>query len=205
MGSRLRTFIAIDVDKPVRDRLIAMQEKLARAGVPVKWVEPDNLHLTLLFLGEVEFREAPAVCRAVAEACAQMSAFPMDVEGVGCFPNSRRPRVLWAGIGAGAEEVSALHDALEPPLMEQGCYRREERGYTPHITLGRIKSEQSADDLVIALTKQAGWHAGTTLVREVLVMSSDWKGTGPGRRGEDRGPTYTVLSRAKLLPGESED
>jgi 2'-5' RNA ligase len=198
MSSRLRTFIALDLDKPVRDRLIAMQEKLARAGVPVKWVEPDNLHLTLLFLGEVDFRDSPEVCRAVAAACADFGPFPMTVEGVGCFPNPRRPRVLWAGVGDGADEVTGLHDALEPPLLELGCYRREERGYTPHITLGRVTNDGDADDLAALMAKQADWSAGTTTVREVLVMSSDWKGVGPGRGDRNPGPNYTVLSRAKL-------
>jgi 2'-5' RNA ligase len=198
MSSRLRTFIALDVEKPVRDRLIAMQERLARAGSPVKWVEPDNLHLTLLFLGEVDYRDSPELCRAVAACCVDFGPFPMTVEGVGCFPNSRRPRVLWAGVGDGADEVKVLHDALEPPLLELGCYRREERGYTPHITLGRVTNDADADDLAAVVAKQADWSAGTTTVREVLVMSSDWKGVSSGRGDRNPGPNYTVLSRAKL-------
>jgi 2'-5' RNA ligase len=72
---RLRTFIALDLGKQVRDRTIALQESLARSGTEVKWVEPDNLHVTLLFLGEVDDREVPAVCRAVAEACRERAPF----------------------------------------------------------------------------------------------------------------------------------
>jgi 2'-5' RNA ligase len=186
---RIRTFIAIDVDDALRDRLVALQETLARAGSEVKWVEPDNLHLTLLFLGEVEMKEVHAVCRAVADTCREHHVFPLTVERVGGFPNARRPRVLWAGVGEGAEDVVALHDALEPPLLDLGYYRREERHYTPHVTLGRVPNDGSADRLALAVEQQAQWRGGQQLVKQVLVMSSELTSNGP---------LYTVLSRAKL-------
>src|SRR5436305_1177681 len=83
----------------------------------------------------------------------------------------RRPRVLWAGVGAGKEELCALHDALEPPLMDLGCYRREERLFTPHITLGRVKSDLPTDTISAALLKRADWQGGEIVVKELLVMS----------------------------------
>lgn len=187
--ARVRTFIAIDPGKPIHDRIIALQETLARTGAQVKWVEPGNLHLTLLFLGEVDEREVPPVCQAVAGACAKQPAFTMTVESAGCFPNPRRPRVLWVGLSTGSQEVCALHDALEPPLLELGCYRREDRKYTPHITLGRLKTDPGTDQLAAALVRQAAWKGGDTTVREVHVMSS---------KLSPNGPEYTVLSRAKL-------
>jgi 2'-5' RNA ligase len=187
--SRLRTFIALDLGKTVRDRCLCLQDTLARSGAEVNWVEEENLHLTLLFLGEVEDRTLPSLCRAVADCCAGHNPFTLSVESVGCFPNPRRPRVVWVGIGAGTEEVCALHDALEPPLLELGCYRREARAYTPHITLGRVKSDPSTDAFALAMTKQAKWLGGETEVREVRVFSSELM---------KRGPVYTLLSRAKL-------
>jgi len=187
--TRLRTFIAVDLGKPIRDRLVALQEKLAQTGAPVKWVEVENLHVTLLFLGEVEDRTTPAICQAVAHVCNDLASFPMTVERAGCFPNPRRPRILWVGIGDGVQEICQLHDALEPPLLELGCYRREERKYTPHITIGRVKTERPSDKLEPALVKCAGWRAGETTVREVLVMSSELT---------PQGPAYTILSRSQL-------
>ena len=188
--ARIRTFIALDLGKPIRDKAVALQESLARSGADVKWVEEENLHVTLLFLGEVDDRELPDVCRAVADGCEGRRGFAMSVEGVGCFPNPRRPRVVWIGIGNGVQEVVALHDALEEKLLELGCYRREERQYTPHITLGRVKRDDSpTDELASLLAKKANWQAGEVAVREVLVMSSELTRDGP---------VYTVLSRAKL-------
>jgi 2'-5' RNA ligase len=187
--ARIRTFIAIELHRTIRDRLIALQENLASAAPDVKWVEPDNLHVTLLFLGEVDDRELPAVCRVVQDALAEVPAFPMSVTGVGCFPNPRRPRVLWVGVGQGMQEVVAVHDALEGPLLTLGCYRREERKYTPHITLGRRRSEGPADALSRALAKQQTWHGGDETVSEIHVMGSELTRDGP---------QYTVLSRATL-------
>jgi len=159
--ARIRTFIALDVDKAIRDRLSALQNALARAETDVKWVEPANLHLTLLFLGEVDDRSLNDVCRAVTAGSRAHAAFPMTIERVGCFPNPRRPRIIWAGVGQGTQEICALHDALEEPLLELGCYRREDRKYAPHLTLGRVKSERPADKLAAALAQQAGWQGGT--------------------------------------------
>src|SRR4051812_16011012 len=96
---RVRTFIALDMGKAVRDRLIALQETLARAGTAVNWVSPENLHLTLLFLGEVDMLDVPHVCKAVGAGAGQHASFTLTVEGTGCFPNPRRPRILWAGLG----------------------------------------------------------------------------------------------------------
>ena len=191
---RLRTFIALDLDKPVRDKVITLQESLARAGSEVKWVEPENLHVTLLFLGEVDSRDVPAVCRAVGECCQQHAPFTMSVEHVGCFGNPRRPRTIWIGVGTGMQEAVALHDALEETLLDLGCYRREDRQFTPHVTLGRVKRDEggSLDALATLLAKKSDWQAGEVRVREVLVMSSELT---------PQGPVYSVLSRARLGSG----
>jgi 2'-5' RNA ligase len=99
---------------------------------------------------------------------------------------------VWAGVGTGAQEVVALHDAVEAPLLELGCYRREERQFTPHVTLGRVKSDRPNERLAQALAREAGWRGGEAVVREVLVMSSQLT---------PRGPVYSVLSTAPLGRG----
>src|SRR5260370_27007504 len=157
--ARIRTFIAVDVDKNIRDRMVALQQTLTRSGTEVNWTEPENMHVTLLFLGEVDDRDVVSVCRAVSACCEKVVPFTMKVERAGCFPNPRRPRILWVGVGDGTQEVCALHDALETPLLELGCYRREERQYTPHITLGRVKSEHPTDQLATDLARKSGWQA----------------------------------------------
>ncbi len=161
----------------------------------MKWVGPENLHVTMLFLGEVDDRAVLEVCRAVGDGCRPLAPFTMNVETVGCFGNPRRPRTIWVGIGEGSEEVKALHAVLESRLLELGYYRREERQFTPHITLGRVKQDGSAKDLAPLLQKKADWQAGAVEVREVLVMASQLT---------PQGPIYTVLSRAPLQGSKKE-
>jgi len=187
--ARLRTFIAVDIGKATRDRAVALQEKLAQISSAVKWVEPENLHITLLFLGEVDDRTMPDVCRVVAEQAQQHHPFSLSIERVGCFPNPRRPHVLWLGVGQGTQELCALHDDLEPPLLALGCYRREERKYTPHLTLGRVKADRDGFALAPELPKRLAWDGGRTTVDEVLVFASVL---------EKDGPVYTVLGRGEL-------
>lgn len=190
--SRIRTFLAVEIPDGLRSRLVALQESLAKAGGDVRWAAPATLHVTMLFLGDVEDRELHTVCRAVAAVCAKHRPFPMTVEGVGCFPSPRRPRTIWAGVTEGAEQLRALHDALEVPLVEKGLYRREDRAFTPHLTIGRVRGEQDSDRIAAALAKHATWSGGGCEVGEVLVMASDLKPSGP---------VYSVMSTAAL--GES--
>lgn len=187
--SRLRTFIAVEVGRALRGQLAELQETLARSADAVKWVEEENLHVTLLFLGDVDDRAVIDVCRSAGRVCASVPSFQLRVEGVGAFPNAQRPRTIWAGVGTGAEELVALHGALETALIDLGCYRREERRFTPHITLGRVTNESVTDQLPEALAKQAGWVGGECEVAKVLVMSSQLT---------PRGPIYSVMSTARL-------
>lgn len=188
MGS-MRTFIGLELTPHVCSRAVSLQESLARTGTDVKWTEKESIHLTLLFLGDVDDRDLNDVCKAVKNSVSDHRAFQISVEGVGCFPNKRRPRVVWIGIGEGSEEVIALHDAMEDPLLELGCYRREERKYTPHITLGRVKGNTSTDALAELVTKKEAWHAGEVMIKEVVVFSSEMT---------KQGPIYSVLSRVPL-------
>jgi 2'-5' RNA ligase len=188
---RTRTFIAVELSKDIRARLISLQETLARVAPDVKWVEPENLHVTLLFLGEVDDREVVQVCRVAQDGVAAVAPFTMSIESVSCFGNPKRPRTLWVGVGEGTDELVAIHDALEIPLQDLG-YRREERRFTPHITLGRVKGERANPELAAELTKRRDWGAGSHPVHEILIMGSELRSDGP---------LYTVLGRAKLGRG----
>jgi len=103
------------------------------------------------------------------------------------------PRILWVGVGEGLQEVVKLHDDLEEPLLDMGCYRREERDYTPHLTLGRVKGDKVTFKLNELISKNQGWTGGQSTIREVLVMSSTLRADGP---------EYTVMARAKLGGGK---
>jgi 2'-5' RNA ligase len=185
---RYRTFIAIDVSPFTRDRLRGLQEQLSPQTDGVRWVDVENLHLTLIFMGEVNEREIVRVCRATHDVCAAIAPFSFTLSGLGAFPNPRRPRTLIAKVSEGAEQMASLHAVLEPALLEIGGFRREERAFTPHVTVGRVHRDASGD-LPVLIQKFAGWQGGETVAREVRVMASD---LGPSGR------EYTILGRAKL-------
>jgi 2'-5' RNA ligase len=186
---KTRTFIGIDIGAAIRASATALQKELAKTGAEVKWATPESMHVTLLFLGEVDDRDLHAVCKAVTEVAASEPAFTLRVSGVGAFPTPRRPKILWAGITAGAEPLQRLNAALEERMLALGCYRKEERGYTPHLTLGRVKGDSDSFALAAELPKRLAWEAGHFAVDEVLVFSSEM---------ERDGPVYTVLGRAPL-------
>ena len=187
--ARVRTFIAVDLSDAVKDNLTALQEQLGRDAHGVKWTQMHNMHLTLLFLGDVDQLEVVEICRVVQARARRHKPFTLQAEGLGAFPNNRRPKILWAGITVGMDELRALHADLEEGLLELGCYRREDREYTPHLTLGRLTHDERSEDWAKVLAKQAHWQGGTTPVDEVLVMSSELRRDGP---------EYSVMGRARL-------
>ena len=187
--ARVRTFIAVELNKAIQHRIATLRDQLHSTGTEIKWVEPDNLHLTLFFLGDVDERDIPSVCDAVDREVSKSTSFEMSVERVGSFPNHYRPRVLWVGIVEGARELSSLHERLEPCLLKLGCYRREDRKFTPHVTIGRIRSDHRQQGLAKELAKYNSWQGGQTSVQELLIMRSELT---------PRGPSYSVLGRARL-------
>jgi RNA 2',3'-cyclic 3'-phosphodiesterase len=186
---RIRTFIALTLAPTVRRRIRELQSDFAEADAEIKWTEPDNLHVTMLFLGEVDGLELVHVCKAVREIAKNQDAFALEVGGVGCFPNMRRPRTIWVGVREGQDEVVRLHHELEDTLIKLGAYRREDREFTPHITLGRTRGGEVTTALASMLPEHTDWSAGRQVVNEIHVMGSELKNDGP---------EYTIISREKL-------
>ncbi len=161
---------------------------LHAAEADVKWVETQNLHLTLQFLGEVPEQQVAAVLKAVEQGAAQVQAFDLEIGSAGAFPNSNRPRTLWIGAGAGSQQMADLHDhvALELAGLD---YQDEDRRFQTHLTIGRTRSGKNVAALGQLLKQHADFQAGRMRVEKVTVFSSK---LGRG------GPTYEVLATAPL-------
>ncbi len=187
--ARVRSFIGVEVGDEVRRKAVALQKQLAKTGAGVKWAAEGGMHVTLLFLGELDDRDIVPVCKAVGAAARAEAPFPLRVSGVGAFPNARRPKVLWGGITDGAEPLRRLYTALEAKLLDLGLYLKEERDYTPHLTLGRVKGEADGNTLAPELPKLLAWDGGRGQVNEVCVYSSEMRRDGP---------EYVVLGRSEL-------
>lgn len=187
--ARIRTFIAVEIADVVRQNALALQQELARRNLSVKWVDAASMHITLFFLGEVDERDVVPICRLVDKRVKNLPPFRLEFTGVGAFPTLRRPKILWVGVGEGSEGLKRVHDVLEEPLLERGCYRHEDRAYAPHLTLGRLTQADRTEDCGAILAKYSTWQGGATDVDEIVIMHSELR---------REGPVYTMMGRAKL-------
>jgi len=189
MPQKIRAFVALAISADVRRAAAGVIDDLRGAGAAVKWVEPQNLHVTLKFLGDVDDGEIHHVCHAVEQAAAQAAPFGFEVRGAGAFPDTRRPRTVWLGIGQGGPEIVALNARIEPALTKLG-FPKEARRFQPHLTIGRIRrGGPGVAELGTRIAARGDLPLGRTHVAEVIVFSS--------RLGRS-GPTYEALARAPL-------
>ncbi|MCL6640552.1 MAG: RNA 2',3'-cyclic phosphodiesterase [Candidatus Rokubacteria bacterium] len=149
----------------------------------VAWVAPENLHVTLKFLGSVEEERLTAVGEALASVASAARGFELAVAGLGAFPTPTRPRVVWAGIAGGAEPLASLAAAVEVALEPLG-FPREKRPFVGHVTLGRVREPRRAPGLARALTAAADRAFGRTAADRLTLMRSDLS---------PRGARYTPL------------
>lgn len=178
----LRTFIAIELAESLRIALQRVQEKLKFQTPPgsVRWVGPDGIHLTLKFLGDTSRSRVSEIESALQAACAGFERFEFSVEGRGCFPNFRRPRVIWVAVREKNGALTRLQAAIERNVAPLG-WPTEERAFSPHLTLGRVS--KGADDRMTVAVGQAVEkfvveQIGQQEVSAVSLMRSDIRPTG---------------------------
>ena len=193
----LRTFIAVELDHSLRSALAHIQDGFKRQMPPgsVRWVEPEGIHLTLKFLGETPRQRVAAIETALRVACAGFTPFEFSVEGRGCFPNTRRPRVVWVAVRDKGQMLARLQAAVEREVAPLG-WPTEERGFSPHLTLGRVgRGVNSRDEMAVGQAVEASVVEliGRQHVTEVSLMQSELH---PG------GAVYTRLLSVplELLP-----
>lgn len=176
----IRSFIAIPLSAQVGKTARNLIRDLSQEKDGVKWVPTDNLHLTLKFLGDVIDREIPAVCQAIRRVCRDQQPFTLEFSGTGGFPTADRPRVLWAGITQGGEELIELVSALETELADLG-FKPEPRDYRPHLTLGRVRSgsRSASEEVIERLTRNANRYLGQMPAEQVRLYSSFLDKSGP--------------------------
>lgn len=143
----MRTFVAVFPPLEVRRIALEAARDAARGlGDRMRWTRPENVHLTLKFLGDVPEERLEALCAALREVRGLHAPFDASLASFGAFPSARRARVAWAGTGAGSEELRALAADVEKALAPLG-FEREERPYVPHATLGRVRGRPVRLDL----------------------------------------------------------
>lgn len=182
----MRLFWAVNLSPPVRAAVGAFQARLRETGANAKWVEQENLHLTVKFLGETPPGRVPDMVRAVRGAVGAIPAFDLRLSGCGVF--GRPPRVLWVGVQGATEQFAILAREVEQALVPFG-YRAESRKVTPHLTVARWRSPAGAKALAARARGLASADFGGVRVDRVDLMQSV---LGRG------GPQYTVLDSVFL-------
>ena len=187
----MRCFIAIDIPEDIRADLTDLQKELAgRVDIhkgDVKWVEPEGMHLTLKFLGEVPDKQVADVCNVVKEVAARHPAFDLDVKEVGSF-GGRSARVLWVGAGLKSPELLRLQEDLEEQL-EQAGWPKEGRQFSGHLTLCRIRNAKAGEKLAKLAEQYKEYDLATIRADSVYVYESQLR---------PEGPVYTRLGNYRL-------
>jgi 2'-5' RNA ligase len=187
----MRCFIAINISGQIRKALAKLQNELqGKADVKksdVKWVNPETIHLTLKFLGEIKDEQIVDVCNITGDVASRHKSFGLDVESVGHF-GGRNARVLWVGTGQNSDKLLQLQEELEQQLDLAG-WHKEARKFSGHLTLCRIRNARAGMKLARLAQEYKDFKLGTMPADSVSVYQSQLT---------PQGPIYTVLGKYDL-------
>ena len=191
-NSKIRAFIALHISDEARETLGEVMSRLGNAtGNRVRWVNPQGIHLTLKFLGDIPSGQAQEVLDSVRKSTVGHMPFRLSLSGLGMFPNQRQPRVLWAGVTGGLDSLSGIQDAVEAAMADLG-FQQERRPFRAHLTLGRVRDgvrpnqRQAIGDAMLSLPTPMSlpWEVEAVhLIRSTLLP---------------QGAVYTSLGSAAL-------
>ena len=187
----IRAFICIQLERGLIAELTELRHRLERTlpGNSVRWNPPDQIHLTLKFLGNIPESQAGDLAAALRGACQGMAPFPLRAEGVGAFPNLRNPRIIWVGLPGEVERLLSLQkqiDSAAQPWNKEA----EDRPFRPHLTLARIKSPHASRQIGQALQAAQFVSQHPWRVDQIFLMQSQLS---------SEGAVHSVLASVSLL------
>lgn len=182
MAEGIRSFIAFDLENDsVLKRMTEAQAMLVKTGADLKVVEPQNIHVTVRFLGNISQTMVDQIHEAMKQV--QFIPFSIRLRGVGAFPDVRYPRVCWAGITEGADQLRSIFSQLEPRLRALG-FAPDQRGFSPHLTIARVRSGRNKAELARLIGENAAYDFGEISGSCLRLKKSDLT---------PRGPIYSTL------------
>ena len=182
MSEQIRSFIAFDLENDsVLNRIATAQKMLFQTNADLKLVEPKNIHITIRFLGPIN----PDIVEKIHSAMTTIKFAPFNVQlqGFGVFPTINYPRVVWAGITMGAEELRSIFEQLEPKIHDLG-FPPDPNGFSPHLTIARVRSGANKQRLVDLVQRQENYDFGVIRAECLKLKRSQLS---------PKGPTYTTL------------
>ena len=184
----IRSFLAIELPRLILRKIEEVQGDLRSTHADVRWVNPEKIHLTLKFFGNIEESRIDSIFKSIEETIRNTLSFSLKVRGVGAFPHLKNPRVIWMGLVEGGEVLILLQKQIEIQLEKIG-FQPEDRPFHPHLTLGRMRSSRGKEELVGRMEKYRQEEFGDFQIERVILFKSDLKPTGP---------IYTSLKEMKL-------
>lgn len=177
MLESIRSFLAFDMENDtVLNRLAAVQNLLVQTGADLKLVEPRNIHITVRFLGDITPNMAEKIFEEMKKI--QFAPFNVCISGLGAFPDLRYPRVVWAGMTEGADQAKNVFSQLEPRLRGLG-FTPDSKGFSPHLTIARVKSGKNKAQLAEFVTKNASYDFGSVKAECLRLKKSELTPKGP--------------------------
>ena len=184
----MRAFIAIELSEEIRSSLAQIESHLKYSGADVKWVDKDNIHLTLKFLGEITEEKCEKIKSILDDIGKSVKPFEISIKDIGAFPKIDYPHVIWVGLDKGVNESKELAEKIDDALSKIG-FQKETRAFTAHLTIGRVKSPKNKD----ALKEKVGTCKIPTVnaqnISSVILFQS---------KLTPKGSIYTKLHEARL-------
>ena len=174
----IRSFLAIEIPVTVLKKIGEVQEELRFSRAEVRWVNPEKIHLTLKFFGNIEESKVEPIVESIGGPIHATSPFSLQAKGLGAFPHFRNPKVVWLGLVDRQQIMIPLQKQLEDQLEKIG-FQREDRPFQPHLTLGRTTSSRGRDELVGRMEKYREEEFGEFQVEGVTLFKSELKPSGP--------------------------
>lgn len=190
----LRCFIAIVIPDSLKKQIIEMTDLLKKYDADIKWVNPENIHLTLKFLGNTPQSLLTKINETINEAVLPYSPFYIKIYGTGVFPNKKHPRVIWIGI-KDPEILINLRNAIEQSISSLG-YQKDEKEFKPHLTLGRVRSQKGIMHIINNLEDFKDKDFGSIYVDNIKLMKSDLK---------PKGAEYTCLYDIPIIRRKNDE
>lgn len=174
----IRAFLAVEIPPDIKNRIRDIQKSLTPFVRDISWTRPEGMHLTLKFFGNISEDDIACISRVVEKKAGGTTPITLNVGTIGVFPGLSRPRVLWVGIQGETDRLSRLRDEIESDL--QGCgFQREKRSFTPHLTLGRARSQRRMfTGIGEVLADKETYQAGRFGVRGLTLFKSELKPDG---------------------------
>lgn len=172
----LRLFIAIETPSEIRPQLSAIRDRLKETKVDVKWESDEKLHATLKFLGSTDEKLLPEIVLYTEDVCRAFPPLQVRYAGTGCFPNNRSPRIIWAGMEDLKGNLDTLQTAIEEAMVRLG-FKKEERKFHPHVTLGRVKGQTNMRTL-LRLMETVTLQSQPVIIPDIAIVKSELRPTG---------------------------